>query len=184
MTGTLFLVRHGEAKTKWGQEPDPGLSERGRLQATAVSDKLVSLLDTEVNIVSSPLLRARQTAVPLAAALGVVVEIDNRFREIEAPAALSERQAWIKEFSKQTWDSQSGSLHEWRLRVMERLLKFSGHTVIFTHFMILNVVVGYAEDRLETLCFLPDNGSITQLQSDGETLQLISLGDELQTVVN
>ena len=101
MTGTLFLVRHGEAKTKWGQEPDPGLSERGRLQATAVSDKLVSLLDTEVNIVSSPLLRARQTAVPLAAALGVVVEIDNRFREIEAPAALSERQAWIKEFSKQ-----------------------------------------------------------------------------------
>ncbi len=67
-TFKVFLVRHGEAAARWGEDPDPGLSERGREQASAASEALLGLLDAEVNIVSSPLLRARLTAEPLKGA--------------------------------------------------------------------------------------------------------------------
>ena len=104
---------------RWWEDPDPGLSERGREQASAASEALLGLLDAAVNIVSSPLLRARQTAVPLAAALGADVEIDHRFREIQAPAALTDRPAWIEQFMQQTWESQSESLLQWRARATD-----------------------------------------------------------------
>ena len=50
--------------------------------------------------------------------------------------------------------------------------------------MILNAVVGQLTDCSETVCFRPNNGSITQLQRDGKALRVISFGNELQTVVN
>ncbi len=183
-TFKLFLVRHGEAAARWGEARDPGLSDLGREQASAVSEELLAQLDGQVNIVSSPLLRARQTAEPFAAALGASVEIDHRFREIQAPAALTHRWEWLKQFAQQTWESQSESLLEWRARATERLMEYSGCTVVFTHFMMLNAVVGQLTDCSDTLCFRPNNGSITQLQRDGNALQVISLGNESKTVVN
>ena len=183
MRNKLFIVRHGEAAASWGNHSDPGLSELGESQADAASKKLIDILDSRVRIVSSPLLRARKTAAPLAAAVGKKVEVDERFREIEAPVSLKLRQSWIKKFSKQTWNSQNNSLREWRRRALEGLLEYDGCTVIFTHFMILNTAVGIATDQINTLCFRPDYCSITKLQSDGRVLELMVLGDELSTPV-
>ena len=58
----IFLVRHGEAAASWGEATDPGLSDKGREQAECAADELASMLGDYTTIVSSPLLRAQETA--------------------------------------------------------------------------------------------------------------------------
>jgi broad specificity phosphatase PhoE len=76
----IFIIRHGE--TTWNREEvfrgraDVPLSERGREQARLLAD---ALRDARIEaIYSSPLLRATETAAPLAAALGINVVTDER----------------------------------------------------------------------------------------------------------
>jgi broad specificity phosphatase PhoE len=78
-TTIVFLVRHAKAASRadWvGGDRDRPLVERGRAQA----DRLALALRREQPrlIAASPWLRCRQTAAPLATALGVQVELDDR----------------------------------------------------------------------------------------------------------
>src|SRR5258706_5105045 len=98
----LYLVRHGKPAVAWGSgDDDPGLDETGRGQAAAVAARLLSLPgeDRPIRVVSSPLRRCRETAQPLADALGVPVEIDGAVGEIPTPGALrpAERPEWLSE---------------------------------------------------------------------------------------
>jgi probable phosphoglycerate mutase len=79
---TIVLVRHGETDgnaTRVLQLPDTPLNERGMRQAERLADRLQSLGITQ--IVCSDLLRARMTAAPIAARLGLHVEITPLLQE-------------------------------------------------------------------------------------------------------
>jgi probable phosphoglycerate mutase len=82
----LILVRHAEpVRIVDADGPaDPPLAERGRKQAEA----LASYLGTEAigAVWSSPMQRARETAAPLAAALGVDVVVDTELAEWDREA--------------------------------------------------------------------------------------------------
>ena len=72
----VLLLRHAETAAPdrfHGCESDIGLSVRGLEQAVAVSSRLRELLPATVY--SSNLLRARQTAAPIALACGLTLEI-------------------------------------------------------------------------------------------------------------
>ncbi len=78
---SLVLVRHGEteanaARLLLGRAQSP-LTEQGRAQAAALG----SLLGPVARLVSSPLERARDTA--LALGLGLAVEVDDRWIEVD-----------------------------------------------------------------------------------------------------
>jgi len=82
--GEILLIRHGE--TEWNREEvfrgraDVPLSARGREQARLLGE---ALKGSGVRAVySSPLSRARQTADPLANALGVEVQIEERLVDL------------------------------------------------------------------------------------------------------
>ena len=181
----IFLVRHGEAAASWSQASDPGLSELGQEQAEIAAQELLPLLSSRVQLISSPLLRARETAAALASALGVVgVEIDDAFCEIPSPVPMQQRQAWLREFMQQQWEAQPESLQDWRAGMMGQLLGLQKQAVVFTHFLVLNAVVGKLQDRGETLCFWPDNASIVRLRHTGSALELVKLGRQMSTVVN
>ena len=76
MTAGTVIVQHGE---KLPEPGDPALSSRGRRQALHVAAALSPR--SPALVVSSPLLRARQTVQPLAATLGTDIQIDSRLRE-------------------------------------------------------------------------------------------------------
>jgi probable phosphoglycerate mutase len=181
---TIVLVRHGEAAARWGEHADPGLSEKGQEQAEKASTTLLDLLDDQVTVISSPMLRARQTAQPYAMALGIETKVDEAFREIPTPAELSNRRDWLAQFMRQTWSSQSELVSSWRDRILLSLVDLQAPAVIFTHYMVLNAVVSQLTGRDETVCFRPDNASITELRRNGKRMRLIRLGTEMQTVVN
>ncbi|MDW8337650.1 MAG: histidine phosphatase family protein [Thermoleophilia bacterium] len=73
----LFLCRHAHADRG---EPDAArpLSARGRAEAQALAERLAGHATPPRHVVSSPLLRARQTAEVVAAALRVEAEVDAR----------------------------------------------------------------------------------------------------------
>lgn len=81
----LFLVRHGE--TVWNAErrsqghADIELSERGRLQAACLAQRLAS--EGLEAIYSSPLSRAVSTAAAIAAAHSLAVFTDDGLREMD-----------------------------------------------------------------------------------------------------
>ena len=88
MPAPVLLVRHGQsewnvARRTQGQTAHPPLTALGREQAAAAARTVAQAVvgAQGVRVVSSDLVRARQTADVVAAALGVVVEEDVRLRE-------------------------------------------------------------------------------------------------------
>jgi broad specificity phosphatase PhoE len=82
---TVHLLRHGEVhnpeRLLYGRLPGFRLSELGERQAQAAADWLAQ---RDIGyLVSSPLERARQTAAPLAAAVGLDIAVDERLLEAE-----------------------------------------------------------------------------------------------------
>jgi probable phosphoglycerate mutase len=85
----LLVIRHAEpvridAAASGGGPADPGLTERGRRQATRLARWLAA--EGVDHVVSSPLRRATETAAPLAAGLGVDVEVVQDLQEYDAHA--------------------------------------------------------------------------------------------------
>ena len=81
----VYLVRHGQAEPG---EPDDlrRLTEHGREQARLVAVHLDAEQARPDAVVSSPLLRARETAEEIGRAFGVAAEVDERL----APGATPE----------------------------------------------------------------------------------------------
>jgi 8-oxo-dGTP diphosphatase len=77
--GAVFLVRHAKAadrETWTGADRDRPLIERGRAQAERLAAALAP--ERPAVVASSPWLRCVETAEPLARALGLEVEPDDR----------------------------------------------------------------------------------------------------------
>ena len=81
----LHFVRHGEVhnpeRILYGRLENFGLSERGHDMAKRVADTLQ--VRPIVKVISSPLQRAQESAKPIAEALGLGLDIDERLIEAE-----------------------------------------------------------------------------------------------------
>jgi broad specificity phosphatase PhoE len=81
----ILFVRHGETEANRQRlalgRADPPLTERGTEQAGALARRLEAERVRAVR--TSPLQRARQTAEPIAAALGLDVVVDERLIELD-----------------------------------------------------------------------------------------------------
>lgn len=180
----IWLVRHGEAAAGWGESPDPGLSELGWQQAHGVADQLAARVTPDVALLSSPLTRTVETAAPLAERLGVTVAIAPVFREVQAPVPLGQRQHWLRQFMTETWDDQPDSQWLWRQGIIDALLALEQPTVIFTHFLVINAVLAHLSGAKPTVQAWPANGSVHELRRSGDTLALVQLGAQMDSVVN
>jgi probable phosphoglycerate mutase len=84
----LYLVRHGEAEINvrrvvGGQRGDTGLTERGFGEARRLGARLLATGEIQADVlISSTLLRARQTAEIIASALGKAPVFDDDIEEL------------------------------------------------------------------------------------------------------
>lgn len=180
----IFLVRHGQAAATWTESDDPGLSPLGRRQAADAASDLMGRLNNSFRLLSSPLQRAQETAAALASILKLDVSINPKLREIPAPVPMSERQQWLNKVMKQYWSEQEDSVSLWRDQLLQIVEEIPHPTVVFTHFMVINAVVGHLTGKDEIVCCLPDNASITHLRRENGVLELVEIGQQLETRVN
>ena len=185
----LYLIRHGRPASMWGgDDGDPGLDETGRGQARAVAERLLALpaVERPTAVASSPLRRCRETAQPLADALGVTVEIDSAVGEIPTPVALAPRArpAWLQRAFRGRWDEISGDLDYdlWRRDVMTAVAARPGWAV-FSHFVAINAVLSLIAGDDRVIGFRPDHTSITSLELGKGGAVVIERGREAATGV-
>jgi len=183
------MIRHGRPASTWGEtDPDPGLDAVGADQARAVARDLLALPEQErpSRVVSSPLRRCRETAQPLAEALGVTVEIDPRIGEIPTPAALDAeaRPGWLRQAFQGAWSDIRGDLDyaAWRREVAEGVASHPG-AAVFSHFVALNAAVSVATGGDTVAAFRPDHVSVTVFDLVDGALILVDKGREASTQV-
>jgi broad specificity phosphatase PhoE len=176
----LHLVRHGEAVAGFSADADPALSERGRAQAQAMAARIGAARP----VVVSPLRRTRQTAAVLEQAWGVTARVDHAVGEIPSPTDdLAARGAWLLGILARQWRELPDDLQAWRDRVLAALLAIDEDSVVVTHFVAINAVVGAATDDDRVVVFRPTNCSATVVEHDGRALRVVELGAEADTVV-
>jgi broad specificity phosphatase PhoE len=174
----LYLVRHAEPAALWGAHPDPGLSPLGKQQAQGVGDTLKAYGVTA--LVSSPLARCRETALPLEVDLGHRAVIDRAVAEIPVPTSVTEHRPWLMAVMSGNWndDHVDPLLRAWRNRVGTALIEMAQDTIVFSHFVAINAAVGLAKGSDQVTVFKPGHASVTVLSNEGGNLNLVKLGDE------
>lgn len=183
----VYMIRHGRPASTWGGDDlDPGLDEAGRTQAEQAAEALLARAEPPLRIVSSPLRRCRETAEPLARALGVSLEIDPRVGEIPTPAALAheERPGWLRKAFGGLWREIEGDLDYdvWRTEVARAVAAYEG-AAVFSHYVAINAAVSAATSDERVMGFRPDHCSITTFEPRDGGLILVAKGREAATQV-
>ncbi|MBA4181331.1 MAG: histidine phosphatase family protein [Anaerolinea sp.] len=152
---TIYLVRHGLAAAGV-DDLDPGLSDLGHAQARATAEALKP--KGAARLVVSPLRRTRETAAPVAAALGLEPELRDEVSEVFDPGMPAEdRKAMLGPFMAGKWADQPADLRAWRSRVVNALLEIglateaaTGNLVVVSHYIAIGAAIGEAtgDDRV------------------------------------
>ena len=189
----IFLIRHGKASSGW-DSLNPDLNGIGRQQSLEVSKRLYDRSLKSFDVFSSPLLRCKQTAKPFCDLSKQKLNIDQRLSEIPSPIKdLTERVLWLKRVLPLTWkqlendsDSLSSGINYslWRSDIFDFLKSLKKDTYIFTHFVVINSIVGSIKNNNKVVNFNADNTSITRLNHKDGAIKIISLGEESITKIN
>ncbi len=186
----LTLVRHGRPDEDDATRPhDPPLRADGQRQAQAVAALLAG--EGVTRIVASPLLRAHQTALPLAARLGLPVDtVDGwaeadrhltRYRSTETLRALGDTE-WTR-FLADPVRYLGGDPAAFRSAVLGALAdsiasERDAHVAVFTHGLPINVVLSQVLGLPRIIHFQPGYGSVTRLRArDATNIGVISVNE-------
>ena len=180
------LVRHGQASAGWGTDPDPDLDDVGGSQANNVADLLQTHVgDTPIEVWTSPLLRCQSTARPFVEAQSADVLIVDAVREIPSPRNISanERIEWLRGAMEGTWSELGGEFLSYRDNLIDVMRSVLHDTVVFSHFIAINAIIGacLGDDRLVIRHL--DNTSVTTIDVTDGALTLIEGGNEAETVI-
>jgi 2,3-bisphosphoglycerate-dependent phosphoglycerate mutase len=177
----LLLIRHAEpVRIEEGEvegPADPGLTEGGRMQA----ERLAAWLSTEQidAIVTSPARRARETAAPLAAALGLEPEIDEGVSEYDAASGSYIPIEELREAKDERWFAtiegrwaEVGGVdpHEFQARVIPAvdalIERHAGQNLaVVAHGGMINVYLAQVLGLSHVLWFHPEYTSISRVRA-------------------
>lgn len=175
----IFLVRHGEAAAGWGDHPDPGLSALGQKQAEAAAQTLSDLGAT--SLISSPMQRCRETAIPFERLLQSTARIEPSVSEITTPDHVEDRVVWLRELMQGQWPD---GMLPWCQAAYQAVADLPDGTAVFSHFVAINAIVGQVTQNRDVLVFRPGHCSVTALaRTSSGRLTLESLGEEAATRV-
>ena len=173
----LILVRHGRPDEDDAATPnDPPLNAEGWRQARAAAKLLAS--EGVTRIVASPLLRAQQTAQPLAERLGLAIETVEGWAEADRRASRYRSTETLRAEGGEAWARfledpiryLGADPGEFRAGVIGALAATAtgadraARIAVFTHGLPINVVLSHALGLDGITTFLVGYGSVTRLR--------------------
>lgn len=181
----VYLVRHGRASAGWDVDPDPGLDSIGRAQAEDLVARLIARVDTALSIVVSPMRRCRETAAPLAAHWATTPVVEPAVTEIPSPdgVPMGARTGWLRQAMAGTYGALGDRYTGYRDDIVAYVAGLREDTVVVSHFVAINAVIGAcdADDRLVIRSL--DNTSITVVDTADGVLRLVEGGHEADTLI-
>lgn len=169
----LILIRHGlplRVENAPGAPADPALSDLGHTQAARMADWLRN--ERIDRLYSSPLRRARETAAPLGAALGLSVELEPDAAEFDQHSASYIPMEHLKEVDFDRWQrlmrgEMEADFDEFAQRVIAALDRIvvdnPGRRVAVTcHGGVINVWAAHVIGLAPRFFFNPDYTSINR----------------------
>jgi probable phosphoglycerate mutase len=180
----LLLIRHAlPLRTEAGEGSDPDLSNDGVEQAERLPQALKRFPITRV--VSSPQRRAVQTGQPVAAALGLEVEVDARLAEydrdlpqyIPVEQLAVENPEELKRLVAGRLPSgvDEGAFKARTMAAVDDLVAAGAHedtVAVFSHAGVINALLHQILGTERLLSFHVDYASITRLLSSQSTGRL------------
>jgi broad specificity phosphatase PhoE len=171
----LLIIRHAlPLRSEPGQGSDPHLSEEGVEQALRLPEALKRFPLSR--LVSSPQLRSVQTAQPVADALGLPVEIDDRLAEYDRDMAVYIPIEQIRAENPEEWARMAGghlpsAVDEaaFRARItaaIDDVVAAADHedtVAVFSHGGVINVLLHQILGTARLLAFPVEYTSITRL---------------------
>ena len=162
---TIYFVRHAQSEANFkgilASRQDSPLTEKGRQEATVIASEFKAIAPLD-RIFCSPLLRAQQTAQPIAEVFGLDVETDERITEQDLGVfsgmtytELDDRPDYMHERSKRwEWIPEGGG--ESYQMIANRLEPFfqslesvEGDSLLFvTHAVTLRIIKATLEQTL------------------------------------
>lgn len=174
----IVLVRHAlpvrvDASPDGGPA-DPGLAERGQRQAERVAQALTGQQVTA--LYTSPAARARETAVPLAQALGLAVEVAPGIAEFDSGDSSYVPVEELRAAGDPRWHAlAAGELYSvgvdpvaFRARVVAAVEQIAarhpgGRAVLFTHAGAINAYAGHVLGQARMIWFPPAYCSLSRI---------------------
>jgi broad specificity phosphatase PhoE len=181
---THYLVRHAKPAATWGEATDPGLDATGVAQAEKTANELRAR--RQMSLFTSPMRRCVETAQPLAKLWQLDAVLLPEVAEIPSPPlSMQAKQQWLAAGMQGTWSqlqssSPSGSpdFLAWRETLLNKLRSLKTDSVIYTHYVAINVVVGAAQGHDRVLSFRPGHASVTAIDVIGQDFVIRQLGVE------
>jgi broad specificity phosphatase PhoE len=157
---TLYIMRHAESEANaagiLAGQIDYPLTERGRADAAAVADAFLRGRRLD-RVIASPLIRARQTAAPFAAAAGLTVETEAALLEQDMGIFAGKTYAWSEAHPAymadraKRWDWRPPDGESYRM-IAERLAPWfagldreagrAGAWLVVTHAVTIRLIAG------------------------------------------
>jgi len=170
----LLLVRHAlPLRSEAGQGSDPDLSAEGVEQAKRLPDALKRFPITR--LVSSPQRRALQTGQPVADALGLPIEVDERLAEYDyglshyTPIEQASEEDLKRLMSGRLPGDVDTEAFVARVRAgVDDVVAAAGHdetVAVFSHGGVINAVVHTVMKTERLLCVQVDYAGVTRLLS-------------------
>ena len=179
---TFYFIRHAQSEANlheiFASRQDFPLSEKGRRDADAIAAELKEIAELD-RIVCSPLIRARQTAGPVAKAFGLEIETEERITEQELGifsglgyADLDERPDYMHDHTKRwKWiPDGGGESYEMIFQRLEpffqRLENCADENILFvTHAVTMRIIKAILEQTLPKYpCEIAKNGEIWKVR--------------------
>lgn len=182
----LLVVRHGRPETIAGTHAgvaDPALEKAGLVQASAVARALqAGTFGPVAGLVSSPMRRARETAAPSVAALGLELTVEPGLAELDDGAAAYGNGFDDHDSRSAAWDAINEGHwlgHRFDPRafasrvvdgmetVIDRFAALHGrpeaNLAVFCHAGVISAFVGHVVRAERPLFMAPDYGSVSRI---------------------
>lgn len=199
----IVLVRHGVTAatgTRLGGRTPAPLSDRGRTQADAVAGRLAGSGTTFAGVHASPVIRALETAAPIADRLGLVVEelagvaefdygdwTDRTLKQVRRTRAWR----WVQRTPSRFTFPGGESFREAQARavdaVEELVVRYTDrqNVVVVSHADVVKAVVahyaGVPLDLFQRLVIAPGSLTVLAVPRDGDP-RLLTMNDTAHLV--
>jgi 2,3-bisphosphoglycerate-dependent phosphoglycerate mutase len=150
MGSIIYLVRHCQAT---GQQPDAPLTKVGQKQAIALANQLAGVAIGQ--IISSPLVRAYQSIVPLAERLGLAIKVDEQLVErVLSSVSLDNWQEQLAEtfvnldLNFEGGESSRTAMMRGVAVVKQAIQEATSPVVIVTHGNLMALILKFFDDQI------------------------------------